>query len=291
LVSLSCKTGVYEDGARSKHFENGNRVKKNAATLQKIETIKCTNEKKTRVDTYVKPCDNKTKNSSKLIAKIKELQLTESSQFADHLFEDGEDVLGTRPNWPRLPPRGLPSTPHAVGSAGGGFAGACRCAPPSSKKRAGEVETRFGNWGTLTQAGPPAGCSALPTPWGARGTGSRVSYRPASPSSKNRVGERVPRSDNSATPDQTGPPAGPPRNPHAVGSAGGGFAGACRAASPSSKNRVGERVTRFGNSAILAQTGPKRASPHSPRRGERGKDSRVPAGPHLPVPKNRSVSA
>jgi hypothetical protein len=58
--------------------------------LQKIETIKCTNEKKTRVDTYVKPCDNKTKNSSKLIAKIKELQLTESSQFADHLFEDGE---------------------------------------------------------------------------------------------------------------------------------------------------------------------------------------------------------
>ena len=120
MVSLSCKTGVYEDGARSKHFENGNRVKKNAATLQKIETIKCTNEKKTRVDTYVKPCDNKTKNSSKLIAKIKELQLTESSQFADHLFEDGEDVLGTRPNWPRLPPRGLPSTPHAVGSAGGG---------------------------------------------------------------------------------------------------------------------------------------------------------------------------
>ena len=77
----------------SKHFENGNRVKKNAATLQKIETIKCTNENKTRVDTYVKPCDNKTKNSSKLIAEIKELQLTESSQFADHLFEDHKNKL------------------------------------------------------------------------------------------------------------------------------------------------------------------------------------------------------
>ena len=154
MVSLSCKTGVYEDGARSKHFENGNRVKKNAATLQKIETIKCTNEKKTRVDTYVKPCDNKTKNSSKLIAKIKELQLTESSQFADHLFEDGEDVLGTRPNWPRLPPRGLPRTPHAVWSAGGGFAGACRAASPSSKKRAGERVPRPGNSAILAQTVP-----------------------------------------------------------------------------------------------------------------------------------------
>ena len=72
----------------SKHFENGNCVKKNTDRLQKIKPIKSTNntnEKKT--------CDEKTKNSSKLIAKIKELQLTESSSFADHLFESHKTKL------------------------------------------------------------------------------------------------------------------------------------------------------------------------------------------------------
>ena len=68
----------------SKHFENGNCVKKNTDRLQKIKTIKSTNNKSTNNEK--KTCDEKTKNSSKLIAKIKELQLTESSQFADHLF-------------------------------------------------------------------------------------------------------------------------------------------------------------------------------------------------------------
>ena len=59
----------------SNHFQNGNHVKKNAATLQKIETIKCANSKKI------------------LIAKIKELQLTESSMFSDRLFEDHKNKL------------------------------------------------------------------------------------------------------------------------------------------------------------------------------------------------------
>jgi|SaaInlV_125m_DNA_1040241.scaffolds.fasta_scaffold95675_1 hypothetical protein len=68
----------------SKHFENGNCVKNNTDRLQKIKTIKST--KSPNNTNEKKICDEKTKNSSKLIAKIKELQLTESSQFADHLF-------------------------------------------------------------------------------------------------------------------------------------------------------------------------------------------------------------
>ena len=75
----------------SKHFENGNCVKKNTDRLQKIKTIKSTNNKSTNNEK--KTCDEKTKNSSKLIAKIKELQLTESSLFADHLFSSHKRKL------------------------------------------------------------------------------------------------------------------------------------------------------------------------------------------------------
>jgi len=84
------------------HFANGKHVTKNAAGAQKNATIQCTDAKQ---KCYSKPdcnfsklpshilTDKTTQNNSKLITKIKELQLTESSKFSDRLFEDHKNKL------------------------------------------------------------------------------------------------------------------------------------------------------------------------------------------------------
>ena len=88
------------------HFANGKHVTKNAAGAQKNATIQCTDAKQ---NSYSKPdynchnnfsklpghilTDKTTQNNSKLITKIKELQLTESSKFSDRLFEDHKNKL------------------------------------------------------------------------------------------------------------------------------------------------------------------------------------------------------
>jgi len=155
-----------------------------------------------------------------------------------------------------------------VGSAGEGFAGACRAASPSCKKRAGELGARFGNSAILDQTVPKRAPPHSPRR-GERGEGFAGVGRCAPASCKNGSARTGPVSGTrSNRPGQA--PRGLPSTPHAVGSAGGGFAGPCRSASPSSKKRVDKRVPRFGNSAKLTQTSPPRAAQHSPRRGERG---------------------
>ena len=86
----------------SNHFTHGKLVSNNAVSAQKNAPIQCTDVKKTsyntadatpsklRIDVLT---NQNIKDNSKLIAKIKEYNLPETSKFADHLFQEHKKKL------------------------------------------------------------------------------------------------------------------------------------------------------------------------------------------------------